>query len=792
MTNRTGGVTGLMTWTRRRFLHTVGAAGLATTAAGLVPAITVPRPAFAADEYDELRLRWRDLVTGTGYDPSREPFASRLASMGSAAEQYLAEMTLDGESLWPDLPLDEQTWPMTMSFGRLRTMAMAYVLPGTGHTGDTELAEAAVAGTDYMTTTIYAPPNWFDNWWDWLIGSPQALNDISVLLYDELGPERIARHVERIDHFVDPGAIDRTAGANRGWLCEVTAVRGVLGKTPEMMVKARDGLSPVMVYVTEGDGFYRDGSFIQHGIYAYTGSYGISLLQSVSGLFALLAGSTWEIVDPNRQVLFDSIENSFAPFNYNGLCMDAVSGRTNSREAEGDHYRGHVMTAGVLRMAAAGSPEESARWKGIAKGWLQRESPALYNDNTYLTMAAVAEAANVLDDPSIEALPEPVEHRIFASMDQAVHRRPGWAFSISMRSVRTAFYESINGENLHGWHTGVGMTYWWGSDFGNDQYTDAFWPTADPYRMPGTTVSRKPLADGIGNDTPPTAAWAGGATDGEYGTLGQSFQALESTISGRKSWFCVDDAVICLGAGITCADGYAVDTTIDQRNLGAAGTHKFKVNGRTTPSEPGWEQTIPDARWAHLEGFGGYVFPGGTSLSAVREERTGSWYEINVGGPQDPITRRYVTMYLDHGVDPTAAAYVYAVLPGASIGATARRGADRSWLEVLANTADQQAVRVPSAGFTGANFFAAGSAGTLSADQPCSVLVRASAGQATVCVADPRQDGSTVTVEWEHPVGAVVSSDPGVTIVQADDRLVLSVDVKGSTGATHQAVVELA
>ncbi|REF35884.1 hyaluronate lyase TcHly8B [Thermasporomyces composti] len=778
-----------MSWNRRSFLGALGVTCLA--GAGMVP-IVRPRTAAAADEFDLLRERWCSLVTGSGYDPDVEPFKSRLAALGAEAEQYLTTLAPGETSLWPDLPLDTSTWNMTLSARRLRTMAVAYLVPGTGHTGNSAMAEAAVTAFDELTTRFYAPPHWWGNWWDWLIGTPQALNDFCALLYEQLGPELIDRYVQRVDHYVDPGAIDRTTGANRGWLCEVTAVRGVLGKSPEMMAKARDGLSPIMVYVTDGDGFYRDGSFIQHEYYAYTGSYGISLLQSVSGLFALLAGSTWEIVDPNRQVLFDSIENSFAPFVYNGLLMDAVAGRVISREAEHDHWRGHLLAASVLRMAEAGSPEEAKRWRGIVKGWLLRESEPRYMGDQTLTMAAVADAQAVLDDPTIEPLPEPVEHRIFAAMDQAVHRRPTWAFSISMRSVRTAFYETINGENLKGWHTGVGMTYWWGADFGNDHYTDGFWPTADPYRLPGTTVSRKPLEDGVGNNVLPTEAWAGGTTDGEFAAVGQSIQALESTLRGRKSWFCLDDAVVCLGAGITCADGYAVDTTVDQRNLGENGVHDFRLNGIPSPTSGTWSLTVPNARWAHLEGFGGYVFPGGARVSAIRETRTGSWYDINVGGPRDELRRRYVTVYLDHGVDPVDASYVYLVMPGATRQETIRRAADRRWLRVLANTADRQAISVPSLGFVGANFFAPGTVDALTVDQPCSVLVRVADGRATICVSDPRQDGSTVRVTWNRPVASVVSSDPTVRVVEAGERLVLDVTVEETAGMTQRAVVALA
>ena len=54
---------------------------------------------------------------------------------------------------------------------------------------------------------------------------------------------------------------------------------------------------------------------------------------------------------------------------------------------------------------------------------------------------------------------------------------------------------------------------------GGDQYTDWFWPTVDRYRLPGTTVSTKRLADKAGGEwgePKPAARWVGGTTDGEY------------------------------------------------------------------------------------------------------------------------------------------------------------------------------------------------------------------------------------------------------------------------------------
>ncbi len=65
-------------------------------AAGLTPALTAPAsaadPADPADAYEALRRRWLDIALGTGYDPAREPYASRLAQTGALARGFRATM----------------------------------------------------------------------------------------------------------------------------------------------------------------------------------------------------------------------------------------------------------------------------------------------------------------------------------------------------------------------------------------------------------------------------------------------------------------------------------------------------------------------------------------------------------------------------------------------------------------------------------------------------------------------------------------------------------------------------
>ncbi|MGW5851056.1 polysaccharide lyase 8 family protein [Streptomyces sp. NPDC055254] len=772
------------------------------------PHLTGPADADG-DAYDRLRAKWRETLLGSGFDPAAAPFAEKLALLGTRATELGSTMAAVSGSLWPDLPLSVSS-SISASYARLGTMTQAYAQPGTGLTGDPALAAAVRTGLDHLHARAYnASTIPFGNWWDFRIGAPQALLDISTILYGQLSADRLADYLAAVDRFVpDTCVADYTGtstGANRVDLCRSIALRGILGKTPAKIALSRDALSPVFPFVTTGDGFYADGSFVQHDHLAHTGSYGLVLLGGLAGLLSLLDGSTWAVTDPGRQLFLDSVAKSFAPFLYNGLMMDAVSGRSTSRGNPrtnshgfqgGDHGRGHGALASLALLATAASAAENQYWRGLIKGWIQRDhySPVLCD--TDLSVPALVRLTAVRDDSAVGAIAEPTGHRLFAGMDRAVHRRPGWAASISMASTRMAFYETGNGENLRGWHAGAGMLQWWGDTHGNGQYTDAFWPTVDPYRLPGTTVSRTPLADAEGGAwglPRPDADWVGGATDGEYAALGQLVRGLSSTLYAKKSWFCLADSIVCLAASVSSIDGAAVETVVENRNLGADGTQALTVNGVVQPGALGWSATLTGTGWAQIAGHGGYVFPGGATVKALREARTGCWHDINTGGTTDPITRRYLTLWFDHGTDPVRGACAYILMPGATAAATAARAADSGWLTVLANGDDQQAVEVVSLGVTAVNFWFAGTVGGLTADRPACVLVREHGdGTATLCVSDPMRRRTGLTVTWHRPVASVLSRPAAVTSATTGSALTLVFgDLTALAGATQRIRVAL-
>ncbi|MGK5548685.1 lyase, partial [Streptomyces sp. URMC 127] len=391
-------------WTRRGFLT--------ASVAGTLGFTTAPRGSAGDDAFAALRTRWRDLLLGTGFDPAAEPYAGALRRTGDLARTYRAGLAPGPSSLWPDAPFDPPSG-ITRSYARLHTMARAWAQPGTGLTGDPGLAADTLAGLDHIHARVYHPATTpYGNWWEWQIGSPRLLLDSLALLHDQAGAARRTAYLAAVDHFVPDTALGdysgTSTGANRVDLCRVVALRGILGASPAKTALARDALSPVFPYVTRGDGLYADGSFVQHAHVAYSGTYGQVLLDGLGRLLALLHGSPWEITDPARRTVYDSVENAYAPLVHDGLVMDSVSGRAVSRGLQAadpgpvpqsDHQRGHALIAAVALLARTASPAERTRWHAMIKGWAARDTTLPLLTDPSLAVADLARLAAACADP---------------------------------------------------------------------------------------------------------------------------------------------------------------------------------------------------------------------------------------------------------------------------------------------------------------------------------------------------------------------------------------------------------
>jgi len=485
------------------------------------------------------------------------------------------------------------------------------------------------------------------------------------------------------------------------------------------------------------------------------------------------------------------VYDSYEPLIYRGGMMAMTQGREASRSGSTEHGTGHGIMQSILRISQFAPPDDRMRMRSMLKAWAESDTSRNFVGTASLPIRT--DAKQLLADPNVAARAELLGNRVFASMDRVVHLGAGFGLGLSMSSTRVYTYESINTENLRGWYTGDGMMYLYNADL--TQFTDNFWPTVNPRRLPGTTVDAvQTRANGSGQSTAPAYNWVGGASLGRYGAAGMQLDGWSNSLTAKKSWFMFDDEIVCLGSGITSTDNRTIETTIENRLLNTGGTNALVVDGVAQPGAPGWSETLNGVRWAHLAGrVGGsdigYYFPAATTVQALRETRTGAWSDINGGGSTTPLSRSYLTLWLDHGANPAGSSYAYAVLPGRT--ATQVSGyAVSPQFTVLENSAAIQAVRETSLGITAANFWNDGraSVGGITVDRKASVVVQEAGGFLEVAVSDPTQaNPGTITVELPAAVRAPVRIEAGVTVEQLTPSLRLTINVSGARGKTFRA-----
>lgn len=771
--------------TRRHLLHTAGAGGLVGALTLLVPDLAAAAPQHEDDQFEELASRWVDQLTGRHLlTPGQARFDDLIADIDADADKFLDQLNPAGSAtVFSDLDY-EQDPDVTTTIRRLTHLATAWATPGSRHHDDAALRELAIVGLRDFRAQIYNPSQpEYGNWWTWEIGVTRALADAMAILREHLTDEDITAFGESIDFYVpDPweqfpeerGRIT-SEGANRVDLCQAVIIRSIVGRDREKLAHAIAGLSAVWQIVDEGNGFYEDGSFIQHSTIGYTGTYGLVLLSGLSKLFALLAGTAHDIDDPSRANLTDAVERSFAPLIHEGRMMDAVRGRAISREDERSVDNGNDAIEAVLRLSEAVDDETAQRWRGLCRGWIEDNASATVLDEGPITRLALVSA---LMDSDVVAHRLPSGPSVFPQMDRVVHRGTGgWTACVAMCSDRIAWYECGNGENEHGSLTSQGMVYLYLPQ-DDDHFDDEFWSTCDLQGLPGITVDTTPLPPRVegqwGESVPEEAEWAGATALGGTTLAGQHLIAPGGTgLTARKTWLLLEDRIIALGSDISTGTRAETKTVIEHRNLGSR-PGRLVVDGEEIGVEP---VEADGAAWAHLEGTGGYVLLEGTHLRAVQAEREGSWSRNHTAGSEEVLRRHYATLEAVHSAEHSS--YAYAVLPGADEEAT-RRAASDPGAEVVRNDEVAQAVRAGR--LLAMNFWAAGRVQNVTAQGPACVLLRSAGRTRELSVSDPTHRQDTVSLHLAGTPHLRAHEAERVSVSRVRGGLEITVDTSGLGG----------
>ncbi|WP_336161944.1 polysaccharide lyase 8 family protein [Amycolatopsis sp. VC5-11] len=736
-------------------------------AAASAALVATARPAFAAPAADPLKkivAGYRELQTGINR-PSPERTAA-LKNLGRVAKSYYDAMSVSGNGpLWTDLPLGPGSDYTTSMYARLRAIAVDWGTPGSTLSGDPKVLDGIKKALELIYASQYNPQvGEIGNWYTYEIGVPYYLLHTLVTVADQLTADELARYVSPVKRFVgnpnlranNPKIVE--TGANRADKALISIVSGALtGDTAWIRTGidaitdvAGGGAASVLAKLDRaaGDGFHADGSFIQHDTIPYPGHYGIVLLTALAGTIHVTEGTEYALPDELKQKVYALVGDTFAPFVYAGALMEPVRGRMLSRQGETAHDIGHQLTVATLVLARSASGTVQSELSGLAAKWIKEGTyapfleipdPERFAPGPDLVATPGIEFAQEMLAGRVRPAPIVATHRIFGQQDRMVHVTEGWSASLGVGSTRISRYESINGMNLHGWHVGDGVLYLFLPN-AKGHYSDAYWPTVDPALLPGTTAKAGPPGPLAATPLTTKAHVGGVRWDARHGAYAMDFVSEDGSLTAKKSWFFTPAGVVCLGAGITDTSGQAVRTTIENRNLGENGRGTLLADARAV----GDSSTLHRPRWLHLDQVGGYVLLDNAEVTALREDRTGAWRDVDTGantkGTTTPNTRRYQKLVIEHGAKPVDAKYAYAVLPGASVAGTV--ASVLAW-RVRANTPAVQALRLWDNTLL-ANFYSAGTVDEVSVSGPASVAL----GRNSIAISDPTQlqDSVRVTV----------------------------------------------
>lgn len=823
-------------------------------------------PSATVEDYGKIRQAWKESLIGKDL-ASEEGGAEVLEEINQEAEALWNAYVYKGQEAcggipWAEdegakgnknIPYEDDAVEFRVSFKKVLSMCKAYAAEGGALYQNQDMLKDITNILDFLCGSCYTAKSQTDNWWTWEIGIPKDLIPALILIYDGLTEEQVMAYTETLYFFQpDPfheGVINTASTHGQGYReaqganiidCSTTAVGlGALREDNELVYLGMLASSQTFVIQNVEDsaqiaangynsGFYPDGSYLDHIKVPYLGAYGIEFMKGGAKIPSLLAGTPWKYPEQVQDNLESYIVEGFGNGMYKGMMLDCLKGRSVSRPASSNQAAGREAMMIILQIVDSFSQEAKETTLSALKAWLEEDEGFIDSLVGAENMAIKKKAKEILEDTSIQSNIAPV-HKSYPLMDRVVHRTEDYLFALSMYSERIQNTEIMNDENRFGWHQNNGMTYIYDED---KQYTENYWNTVNPLRLPGTTVvpvnigTGKPDGSGFaqGGDFCSKESWVGGTSIGNYGVSGMSFSGETQGIAGdapvsyapdlkgKKSWFMFDDEMVCLGAGITNKNmELPVETTIENKKLRKDGSNQLLVNGEKTEI-PVKEANVKElvertadvsgtsfeqVNWAHLEGNQsvgtGYYFPEeNTEIQVRRGQTTGSWKDV--GTFEGESTENYLEMWVDHGQNPENASYSYVLLPETSAEET-ENYAQAPKVTILENSSEVQAVRHETLKITGTNFWQeqGGSVEGITSDKAASVMLQETEqGTVKISVSDPTmKNKGNIQLTLEKEIADSIQLDENVTCEKTENGAVLTFAMAGTNGAASMAELQL-
>ncbi|HGN7420899.1 TPA: polysaccharide lyase 8 family protein [Staphylococcus aureus] len=645
-------------------------------------------------DYEKLRNTWLDVNYGYDkYDENNPDMKKKFDATEKEAEKLLKEMKTESDRkyLWENSKdLDTKSADMTRTYRNIEKIAEAMKHKDTKLKTD-ENKKKVKDALDWLHENAYGkePDKKVKeltenfkitdsskkkalNWWDYEIGTPRALTNTLILLNGDISSDEKKKYTAPIKTFAPDsdkilssvGKPEQAKGGNLVDISKVKLLESIIEEDKDMMKNSIDSFNKVFTYVQdsatdkERNGFYKDGSYIDHKDVPYTGAYGVVLLEGISQMMPMIKETPFNDKTQNNTTLKSWIDDGFLPLIYKGEMMDLSRGRAISRENETSHSASATVMISLLRLSDAMDESTKAKYKQIVKTSVKSDSS--YKQNDYLSSYSdISKMKSLIEDSTISTNGLTQQLKIYNDMDRVTYHNKelDFAFGLSMTSKNVARYESINGENLKGWHTGAGMSYLYNSDV--KHYRDNFWATADMTRLPGTTTLNDMPSTNTKNDN----SFVGGTKfDEQHASIGMDFENQDKTLTAKKSYFILNDKIVFLGTGIkSTGSSENPITTIENRKANEYKLYKDDIEN-TTSNDNTQETHSVFLESSDTKKNIGYHFLDKPKISVKKETHIGKWKDINNSQSNTQKNDDYYEVTQTHNTSDSK--YAYVLYPG--------------------------------------------------------------------------------------------------------------------------------
>lgn len=483
--------------------------------------------ASVKDTYTDRLDDWNGIIAGNQYyDSKNEQMAKLNQELEGKVADSLSSISsqADRTYLWEKFSNYKTSANLTATYRKLEEMAKQVTNPSSRYYQDETVVRTVRDSMEWMHKHVYnSEKSIVGNWWDYEIGTPRAINNTLSLMKEYFSDEEIKKYTDVIEKFVpDPEHFRKTTdnpfkalGGNLVDMGRVKVIAGLLRKDDQEISSTIRSIEQVFKLVDQGEGFYQDGSYIDHTNVAYTGAYGNVLIDGLSQLLPVIQKTKNPIDKDKMQTMYHWIDKSFAPLLVNGELMDMSRGRSISR-------------------------------------------------------------AN----------------------------------------------------------------------------SEGYWPTVNPYKMPGTTETDAKRADSDTGKVLPSAFVGTSKLDDANATATMDFTNWNQTLTAHKSWFMLKDKIAFLGSNIQNTSTDTAATTIDQRKLESSNPYKVYVNDKEA-SLTEQEKDYPETQSVFLESSDskkniGYFFFKKSSISMSKALQKGAWKGINEGQSDKEVENEFLTISQAH------------------------------------------------------------------------------------------------------------------------------------------------